>query len=299
MGTWSTDSFGNDAASDWVEALSAHPSLERLARAFQSPPGTEDEVALVAAEVVAALRGHPADNFPASLGGWVFRNHPRLDAAVVEQARARVTAVGEGGELAASWNDAGDGTTWRQGVDQLLRRLTLPGRPVSRPPPRTRIRIDWVSPHRPDGVRLDLGSVVPVGDGHVSVYLASGVGHAELARVGALLRNNPTLPVHFNDLRLGKSARPWPSDFLSGFGLAQAVALRFDSGFPPELDLSPLTEVVNLELTSLWHELPPGLVDQAARLPRVEHIRVEAPAVDLSALSAAGIQVVQVLRKRP
>ncbi|MGH7718014.1 MAG: DUF4259 domain-containing protein, partial [Gemmatimonadaceae bacterium] len=67
MGTWSVEGFGNDEALDWLQALDpgdgAEPVLRSLRYAAESDTPHLDaqraQVALAAAELVAALNGRP------------------------------------------------------------------------------------------------------------------------------------------------------------------------------------------------------------------------------------------------
>ena len=78
MGTWGTGTFENDGASDWVYDLEETKApVQFLSDTLKA--GLNDEYlesgdaenALAAAEVVAALLGHPAANLPQSVTSWL------------------------------------------------------------------------------------------------------------------------------------------------------------------------------------------------------------------------------------
>lgn len=133
MSTWDYFNFDNDAAADFAESFRSSPNeamlYEALATAAEDEGHLEaDEAseALVAAELVAAILGKPADTFP--LGLLPAIKH--LDAAadsedLRELAEQAVTAILEKSVLQQQWAQASpnDYASWQQQQHDLLARL--------------------------------------------------------------------------------------------------------------------------------------------------------------------------------
>jgi len=77
LGTWGTEAFANDDALDWIAELEGADDDRFLQEALQvviQDEGAylevpECNIALAAAEVVAALHGHPSHDLPAVAPG--------------------------------------------------------------------------------------------------------------------------------------------------------------------------------------------------------------------------------------
>ncbi|SDY66898.1 DUF4259 domain-containing protein [Hymenobacter psychrophilus] len=135
MGAWGYYNFDNDTAADFAEDFKAEPSAGVLELALAATVDSEDYLdadvaneALAAAEIVAAILGKPARNFPADLLGII----PRLDLSHIEPlrkpAQQAVRAVlGSDSELRELWEDSDEFENWEDLQRQLLKRLDKPG----------------------------------------------------------------------------------------------------------------------------------------------------------------------------
>jgi hypothetical protein len=82
--------------------------------------------ALAAAEVVAALNGHPADGLDGEVVTWAA-GRPRVGADLLSRARAAVARVVGESELRDIWLDAGSVAAWEAAVGELQSRLAAGG----------------------------------------------------------------------------------------------------------------------------------------------------------------------------
>jgi hypothetical protein len=132
MGCWGVGTFENDDASDWIWTLEESDGLAVVERALAAPSSgacvetPEAREALAAAEVVAALLGHPASDLPVDVARWVAE-HRGLDArALRDAALRRVRAVlGNDSELRARWEENEDEFPfWKATLEALIARLS-------------------------------------------------------------------------------------------------------------------------------------------------------------------------------
>lgn len=131
MGAWEAGSFGNDDALDWVWELEKSSGTKLLVQACAAienndyPESPDCSIALVAAETVAAAKGHPAKDFPDTLHNWLKK---QKDAEAI---RGLAMRAGEAlrklqakSELRELWEESDSWEEWQQGVNNLLQRLT-------------------------------------------------------------------------------------------------------------------------------------------------------------------------------
>jgi hypothetical protein len=132
MGCWGIGTFENDDAADWVWSLEERDGLEALERALAAPPNSgyieapEACEALAAAEVVAALLGHPAADLSVEVARWVAA-HRGLDARPLrDSALSQVRAVlGGNSELRELWEENEEEFPfWKATVEALIARLS-------------------------------------------------------------------------------------------------------------------------------------------------------------------------------
>ena len=132
MGCWGIGTFENDHAADWVWSLEESDGLAVVERALGAPSrggyleAPEACEALAAAEVVAALLGHPAADLSVEVARWVAE-HRGLDARPVRDAAlTHVRAVlGENSELRELWEEnEADFPFWKATVEALIARLS-------------------------------------------------------------------------------------------------------------------------------------------------------------------------------
>lgn len=141
-GAWGSGAFDNDDALDFVAELARQrdPGLVyRTLQAARSRRGyleaPEGSAAVAAAEVVAALNGHPRKGMPESLGRWMQgQKRPtkeQVSLAVAAMGRVR----GPGSELNELWADAKptDRQKWEAAMQDLITRLQKPPRERTAP----------------------------------------------------------------------------------------------------------------------------------------------------------------------
>lgn len=126
MGAWGPGSFDNDAALDFageIETLTQVEGALNLA-GVQDIDADEASRTIVAAECVAAMRGHPNDEMPEALatmvGGW-----GKPSTELFSKARDNLSAVMSRGELLELWAEEGSGD-WNREMTALMERLNRP-----------------------------------------------------------------------------------------------------------------------------------------------------------------------------
>src|SRR5688500_11429269 len=107
MGTWGPGVFDNDSAWDWVNDFLDDPGLRAAESAIRTVAEWEDDeylevdesgAALAAAEVIAALKGHPNAQLPDEIKAWVETNSTAVDGrftAIALKAIARIKSDSE------------------------------------------------------------------------------------------------------------------------------------------------------------------------------------------------------------
>jgi hypothetical protein len=142
MGVWAEGIFDSDASGEWADELIRSDRPEKIAEALnavvQGPLGIDESIeGLVAAEVVAALRGHPLRGLYAPLKDWVDSN-PYLSTTDEQRlALAALDLIRNGSDLA---NEMGHGNKrWLAQLDKLRDRLTQ--QPKLRQPAKPRATI--------------------------------------------------------------------------------------------------------------------------------------------------------------
>jgi Domain of unknown function (DUF4259) len=127
MGAWGHKSFENDDALDWLGKLELK-GFPLIVEAFSNDEkvlaeGSAACAAIAAAEVVAALKGNPADSIPESLSEWV-KGRPQPTTQFVERAQAVIDAILDESELKGLWADGEDAEIWKRDVENLRSRLS-------------------------------------------------------------------------------------------------------------------------------------------------------------------------------
>ena len=131
MGAWDGTSFGNDTANDWVYELERSDDLSLIDQALTRVMETgeayleapEAEEAIAAAEVVAWLRGRPAevDAYTKKVAAWVAAHPLEVPQALLEKALAALARIqAEPSELLELWEGQDE---WSQSVQALRERL--------------------------------------------------------------------------------------------------------------------------------------------------------------------------------
>jgi hypothetical protein len=130
MGAWGAGSFENDDAMDWIAELedeglivagAALQEIIEVADEYLEAPACS--AALAAAEVVAALRGHPAADLPEEVAAWIAAHPGDPGEDLVAVARRAVDAIAADSELAELWGESADQAGWQSAVTDLQTRL--------------------------------------------------------------------------------------------------------------------------------------------------------------------------------
>ncbi len=132
-GAWDTGPFDNDDALDWVWELAESDDLAVVKSALREAAESSDylqaptaNMAIAAAEVVAALKGNPGEGLPAEVVDWVREHQQAVSPDVLKTARDAITRVkdGESSELAQLWSESGEfADAWQSDLDELQVRL--------------------------------------------------------------------------------------------------------------------------------------------------------------------------------
>jgi len=135
MGCWGTGTFDNEYARDWVRVLEERDGLGAVSQVLCAPRNGEfikaDEAvaSLAAAEVVAALLGHPSGELPIGVARWISE-HRGLDARPYREIalnHARAILAGNS-ELRKRWAaDEAGFPFWKATVEALIARLESTG----------------------------------------------------------------------------------------------------------------------------------------------------------------------------
>ncbi len=124
------DDLATDFASQIVEGNGIAILLRTLSGARNVPGHLSYEPAirgLLAAEMVAALAGHPAKAMPLELATWAAeRRDDRIEPELRRLAVAVAERVKEDSELAELWARSSELAGWVAKVDDLLARLAAP-----------------------------------------------------------------------------------------------------------------------------------------------------------------------------
>jgi hypothetical protein len=129
MGAWGVGTFENDAAADWLAdlpqtlGLTFRPVVAIEPDLYLEEP--EASEALAAAEVVAAMRGHPGEamaNRP-EVGEWAQEHSDWLQPHVERDALAAVDRIRSSSELHDLWAETEEYEGWLAVVSDLRDRL--------------------------------------------------------------------------------------------------------------------------------------------------------------------------------
>jgi hypothetical protein len=130
MGAWGYESFENDSALDWVAELARSDNHSILTSALAALLTTDDYIdvdessaAIAAAEVVAALKGHPHPTVPDAVSTWVQAHPLALDRDLQEQAIQAILRVEQESELQELWAESEDYEQWKSSLQNLRSRL--------------------------------------------------------------------------------------------------------------------------------------------------------------------------------
>ncbi|MFO0860242.1 MAG: DUF4259 domain-containing protein [Phycisphaerales bacterium] len=133
MGAWGTSAFDNDDACDWAYDLASVEDFSLIESAFDSVESADDYleapdacIALAACEVLARANGGGGikNSYTEAVDKWVDQHKLRPSKALIDRARSVITRVlGENSELRELWDESDGAKGWRDGVEDLRRRL--------------------------------------------------------------------------------------------------------------------------------------------------------------------------------
>jgi hypothetical protein len=130
MGAWGVGPFENDDAGDCVWQLEeaedltlVQAALEAAAQPEGDPGSSASSEALAAAEVVAALAGHPASDLPDEVQTWVAAHSITVSPDLRALALRAVERVSSKSELQELWAESDEGRDWSRRVEELRGRL--------------------------------------------------------------------------------------------------------------------------------------------------------------------------------
>ena len=131
MGTWGYFNFDNDSAADFAENFRENPNEALLYEALTTAAEEEDYLeadeaseALAAAEIVAAMMGKPAADFPPGLIPAIMNLNAAENEELHELAAEAVEAVVKSSELQELWAESPDAAKWQELQQNLLERLS-------------------------------------------------------------------------------------------------------------------------------------------------------------------------------
>jgi hypothetical protein len=132
MGAWGPGTFENDDAVSWLGSvgvldLSDVAQALTAVEAAESVEAPEASIALAAAELVAAVGGHPAPNLPEDATRLVAGTREPPSQALRELAASAVGRVVANSELRDLWEESADLERWEAIVADLEGRLKKTG----------------------------------------------------------------------------------------------------------------------------------------------------------------------------
>ena len=134
MGTWGSDSFENDDASDWVADFCDAPDHTLIVNTLSAIADMDaDEyleapdcsVGIAAAEVVAALKSAPNPNLSDETKNCFSSLGIKADPSLVALALKAMERIRTNSELKELWDESETPDEWYQSVSSLERRLNL------------------------------------------------------------------------------------------------------------------------------------------------------------------------------
>ena len=131
MGAWGCGAFENDDSGDWLDQLQETSDTSIIADALQHVASLGDEYleephssyAIVAAEIVAALRGHPVSELDETAQEWVASHRSLSVVSLVPTALAAIQRVRTNSELKELWDDSPEAANWYAMLDDICTRL--------------------------------------------------------------------------------------------------------------------------------------------------------------------------------
>jgi hypothetical protein len=131
MGAWDLGSFDNDDAVDWLCEAEGSADTSLISAALRRVNEIGDAylespdccIGLAAAEMVAALGGHPMAKLPDAAKDWVDGHRSLPTTELVPLALAAVERIRTNSELKELWDEVNQTSNWLVTVDNLVARL--------------------------------------------------------------------------------------------------------------------------------------------------------------------------------
>lgn len=142
MGAWGTGNFENDAAADWLGDLVESNDFSQIEKTIRRVIGSTGFIAkltgraapkyvdadmasnaLAAAEIVAALRGNPADGLSKDALKFVSKFTGRESSELAALARKAIERISSDSELAELWKESGELEIWKNEITSVRSRL--------------------------------------------------------------------------------------------------------------------------------------------------------------------------------
>jgi Domain of unknown function (DUF4259) len=137
LAAWSANSFGNDAAMDWLDFLSDGGNHENVADALKDITEAPQEEfldatvccqAIAAAEIVAcALETPPEQDFPEQAKVWLEENPFKVTEEMAALAINAIDRIAIDSELKEYWEDSDARDEWYKALEDLKLRLAAFG----------------------------------------------------------------------------------------------------------------------------------------------------------------------------
>lgn len=132
MGAWDIGPFDNDDASDWLADLEDTGDFSLIQDALRIITEMDDDdyieagdgnIAIAAAEIVAALHGNPNADLPENAQTWVEEFEDVDAGPLISSARAALKRLRANSEVKQQWEESGDLKRWLAQMTDLDKRL--------------------------------------------------------------------------------------------------------------------------------------------------------------------------------
>jgi len=169
MGSWGSGNFDNDTALDWVSGFLKKPGMNSLMKLLiagrKIKDGPDWDEPLAAAETVALLRGHPAEDCPGELQVWAAQTQNGLESKFLEEARKTTQYLMEISHTQKNlslWFEQASHAQWIKSQQDLLRRLARPYRELPE-------MMDEQGPEEDTGPRYIIAGYDPINEEERSI----------------------------------------------------------------------------------------------------------------------------------
>lgn len=130
MGAYGVSPFDNDDGLDFVDEIISAEDMNLIAQTIYAIPDADEQYvesvtatrALVAAEVLAAMKGNESGDVPDELQSWI-ENQGDPDNILLDRARSAVRRVLRNSELRELWQESELFPDWRERIQYLMKRL--------------------------------------------------------------------------------------------------------------------------------------------------------------------------------